>query len=92
MYISLSHDNERFLQSQISAGIYKNINDAVNAAINLFIVDSAVSQRLIDNFNKELESGFEAVKNGDVLYGQTVIEEFRKNMPEKINYNPPGIQ
>ena len=78
MDISLTSDNEKFLQSQVEAGIYKNIDEVINAAINLMIVDSAISKKLINNFNKEVEIGIEAMKEGDILDGQTVIEEFRK--------------
>ena len=78
MDISLSPDNERFLQNQIAAGIYKTFSDAINAAINIAIIDNAISQRRIDKFNEEIEIGLEAMKNGDVLDGQAVIDEFRK--------------
>ena len=78
MDIYLSPDNEKFLQSQVAAGIYKNISEAINAAINIAIVDNVISQKHIDEFNKEIEIGLEAMKNGDVLDGQSVINEFRK--------------
>ena len=35
MDISLSPDNEKFIQNQIAAGIYTSINEAINAAINI---------------------------------------------------------
>lgn len=78
MEISLSSDNEQFLKSQISAGIYKTISEAVNAAINIIIAETAVSQKRIDKFNKEIEIGIEAVKNGDLLDGQSVLKELRE--------------
>ena len=78
MDISLSPDNENFIQNQIAVGIYKTISEAVNAAINIAIVDNAIAQKRIDEFNKEIEIGIEAMKNGDVLDGQSVIDEFRK--------------
>jgi len=78
MEISLSSDNEQFLKSQISAGIYKTISEAVNAAINIIIAETAVSQKRIDKFNKEIEIGIEAVKNGDLLDGQAVLKELRE--------------
>lgn len=78
MDVSLSPDNERFLQNQIAAGIYKTINEAINAAINIAIVNNAISQKRIDEFNKEIEIGLDAMKNGDVLDGQSVLDEFRK--------------
>lgn len=78
MHISLTPDNENFLRNQIAAGIYKNIDEAINAAINLIIVDSAISQKFINSFNNEVKIGIEAMEKGDVLDGQKVLEEFRK--------------
>lgn len=78
MDISLSPDNEKFLQSQIAAGIYNSINEAINAAINIAIVETTISKKRIDDFNKEIEIGWQAMENGDILDGQSVMEEFKK--------------
>ena len=78
MDISLSPDNEKFLQSQIAAGIYKSINEAINAAISIAIVETSISQKRINEFNNEVEIGWEAMENSDVLDGEAVMEEFRK--------------
>ena len=78
MDISLSPDNEKFLQSQIAAGIYNSINEAINGAINIAISRTTISQERIDEFNREIEIGLNAYKNGEYVDGDSVIAELRK--------------
>ena len=78
MDISLSPDNEKFIQNQIAAGIYTSINEAINAPINIAIAETSVSQKHIDEFNQEIEIGWNAMENNDVLDGNFVMEELRK--------------
>ena len=78
MDISLSPDNEKFLQSQIAAGIYNSINEAINGAINIAINKTTLSQERIDDFNREIEIGLNAYKNGEYVDGNVVIAELRK--------------
>ena len=78
MDISLSPDNEKFIQNQIAAGIYTSINEAINAAINIAIAETSVSQNRIDEFNQEVEIGWNAMEDNDVLDGNFVMEELRK--------------
>ena len=78
MEISLSPDNEKFLQSQIAAGIYNSINDAINGVINIAISRTTISQERIDEFNEAIEIGLNAYKNGEYVDGDSVIAELRK--------------
>ena len=78
MEISLSPDNEKFLQSQIASGIYNSINDAINGVINIAISRTTISQERIDEFNEAIEIGLNAYKNGEYVDGDSVIAELRK--------------
>lgn len=78
MDISLSPDNEKFIQSQIAAGIYNSINEAINGAINIAIARTVITQERIDEFNREIEIGLNAYKNGKYVDGNDVIAELRK--------------
>ena len=78
MDISLSPDNEKFLRSQIAAGIYNSINEAINGAINIAISKTTISQERIDEFNREIEIGLNAYKNGEYVDGNIVISKLRK--------------
>lgn len=76
MEISLSADNENFLRNQITAGIYNSINEAINAVISRAIAETFVTQKRIEEFNKEVEIGWKAMENNDVLDGDDVLNEF----------------
>ena len=78
MEISLSPDNERFIKNKIASGIYKTINEAINAAVNMAFGQNTIPQARIDELNREVETGWQAMINGDVLDGHTVMEEFKK--------------
>ena len=78
MDISLSPDNEKFIQSQIAAGIYDSINEAINGAINIAIGRTVITQERIDEFNRQIEIGLNAYKNGEYVDGNVVIAELRK--------------
>ena len=77
MDISLSLDSEKFIQSQIAAEIYNSINKAINGAINIAIERTVITQERIDEFNREIEIGLNAYRNGEYIDGNVVILELR---------------
>ena len=60
MDISLSPSNERFLQNKIAEGIYKSINEAINATLNIAISGCCVPQERIDMLNADLQDDYNA--------------------------------
>lgn len=60
MDISLSPDNEKFLQNQIAAGIYNSINEAISIAIS----QVEISPEDITNLRKDIAKGMDDIKNG----------------------------
>jgi antitoxin ParD1/3/4 len=64
MDISLSPDNEKFLQSQIAAGIYNSINEAINATLSIAISQVEISPEDITNLRKDIAKGMDDIKNG----------------------------
>ena len=78
MDIYLSPDNEKYIQSQIAAGIYDSISEAINDATNIAIGRAVTTQERIDEFNREIEIGLNAYKNGEYVDGNVVITELKK--------------
>ena len=64
MDISLSPDNEKFLQSQIAAGIYNSINEAINATLSIAISQVEISPEDITNLRNDIAQGMDDIKNG----------------------------
>ena len=75
MDISLSPDNERFLQNKISEGIYKTINEAINATLNIAISGSCISQEKLDMLNSDLQTGLDDYKAGRYSEGTEFFDE-----------------
>ena len=75
MDISLSPDNEKFIQSQIAAGIYKTISEAVNGIIHLAVSKSVISQEQIDALKKDIALGLEDVRLGRVHDGIAFMDK-----------------
>lgn len=78
MDISLSPDNEKFLQSQIAAGIYKSINEAINAAISIAISGGCISQEHLDMLNADLQKGIDDYEAGKYTVGTEFYDELIK--------------
>ena len=78
MDISLSNNLENILKLKIAEGRFNSIDEAITFAIEFTFVDNEVSKERIDALNKEIEIGWQAMENGDVLDGKLVMEEFRK--------------
>lgn len=84
MDISLSPDNEKFLQSQIAAGIYNTLSDAINANLSIIISsERSIPQDVLKRFKDDVQKGLDDVEAGRVSDGlafmDELIEEDRKN-------------
>lgn len=84
MDIFLSPDNEKFLQSQIAAGIYNTLSDAINANLSIIISNErTIPQEVLHRFKNDVQKGLDDVKAGRLSDGlefmDELIEEDRKN-------------
>ena len=84
MEISLSPDNEKFLQSQIAAGIYNTLSDAVNANLSIIIsTERVIPQDVLKRFKDDVQKGLDDVEAGRLSDGlafmDELIEEDRTN-------------
>ena len=75
MDISLSPSNERFLQNKIAEGIYKSINEAINATLNIAISGCCVPQDRIDMLNADLQKGIDDYNAGRYSEGTDFFDE-----------------
>ena len=75
MDISLSPSNEKFLQNKVAEGIYKSINEAINATLNIAISGSCVSQEKLDMLNADLQKGVDDYENNRYSEGTEFFDE-----------------
>ena len=75
MEISLSPNNEQFLKSKIAEGIYKSINEAINATLNIAISGTCIPKERIDMLNDDLQKGLDDYEAGNYSEGTEFFNE-----------------
>ena len=75
MDISLSPDNEKFIQNQIAAGIYNSLNEAINATISIAISQVIDSKSKLDLLNAEIQRGIDDYNEGRYLDGELAFKK-----------------
>ena len=75
MDLSLSGENEKFLRSQITAGLYKTLNEALNATLSIAISKISIPQERLDELNAEIQKGIDDYEAGRVIDGETAFKE-----------------
>lgn len=73
--ISLSQDVKNFLQSQISAGIYKSLSEAINANISILILQTSMAKNRKDSINAEIKKGLDDVAAGRINDGLKFMDD-----------------
>lgn len=75
MDISLSPRNEKFLQSQIAAGIYDSISEAINETLNIAISQMSVSSDEVNLLKQEIAEGLDDIKADRISDGIVFMDE-----------------
>ncbi len=75
MDISLSPDNEKFIQNQVAAGIYNSLNEAINATISIAISQVIDSKSQLDMLNAEIQRGIDDYNEGRYLDGELAFKK-----------------
>ena len=73
--ITLSPDVKNFLQNQVASGIYKTLSEAINANIEILIVQTSMAQKRREIIDAEIKKGFEDINEGRVADGMAFIDE-----------------
>lgn len=73
--ISLTPAIQEFLENKVAAGIYKTLNDAINATIGTAISNEFVYKERINALNAEIQKGLDDVKAGRVSDALDFLDE-----------------
>ena len=76
--VSLSPYVKNFLQNQIAAGIYNSLSDAINANIEILIVQTSMAKKRKNVIESEIKKGLDDVKAGRVSDGLAFMDELIK--------------
>lgn len=79
MDISLSSDFNKFVNEQMSTGLYKSVNDIIEEALSLLKLRKSISQERIDSFNAEIQKGEDDIvagrySDGNEFFKQLIAE------------------
>jgi antitoxin ParD1/3/4 len=73
MNIALGHEQQEFIQTQISAGTYGNPDDLINEAIALL----ATKHRKLTELKEMIAIGTDQIQRGEVIDGELVFERLQ---------------
>ena len=85
--ISLSPDVKKFLQNQVASGIYKTLSEAINANIEVLIVQTSMAKKRREVIDSEIKKGFEDINEGRVADGMAFIDELIAKYESNRSYN-----
>ena len=66
---------KKFLQNQVASGIYKTLSEAINANIEVLIVQTSMAKKRREVIDSEIKKGFEDINEGRVADGMAFIDE-----------------
>ncbi len=83
MEISLEPELERFIQSKVSDGQYKSVNEAVNMLLKLSMERELIYQGRFEELRQKILVGIEASNRGEVLASQTVFHSVVQKLQQR---------
>ena len=89
MNITLSPEQEKFIQSQIARGKYTNIQQVIDSALKLLEKQDQNYEQWLDETLQKVKVGLEQLERGDKVDGEVVIAQLEakfKRMREE-NFN-----
>ncbi|MDJ0508228.1 MAG: type II toxin-antitoxin system ParD family antitoxin [Crocosphaera sp.] len=89
MNITLSREQEQFIQSQIARGKYTNIQEVIDSALKLLEKQDQNYEQWLDETRKKVKVGLEQLEKGDKVDGEVVIAQleakFQRMREENFN-------
>ena len=89
MNITLSSEQEQFIQSQIARGKYTNIQQVIDSALKLLEKQDRNYEQWLDETRQKVKVGLEQLESGDKVDGEVVIAQleakFQRMREENFN-------
>ncbi len=81
MNITLSPEQEKFVQSQIARGNYQDVEQVIKEALTILeIINQENDQKRLEELRKKIALGLEDVKQGNVTDGELVFERLQERL------------
>ncbi|BAZ32915.1 putative transcriptional regulators, CopG/Arc/MetJ family protein [Cylindrospermum sp. NIES-4074] len=83
MFLSLTPELEKFIQSQISSGKYTSAEEVIITAIKLLEAQGNVYQGQFDELQRAIMIGVEASEWGEVVDGETLFHQLEQKLQQR---------
>ena len=81
MNITLSPEQEKFIQSQIARGNYQDDEQVIKEALTILeIINQENDQKRLEELREKIALGLEDVKQGNVTDGELVFERLQERL------------
>ena len=81
MNITLSPEQEKFVQSQIARGNYQDVEQVIKEALTILeIINQENDQKRLEELREKIALGLEDVKQGNVTDGELVFERLQERL------------
>ncbi|MDJ0578482.1 type II toxin-antitoxin system ParD family antitoxin [Crocosphaera sp.] len=81
MNITLSPEQEKFIQSQIARGNYQDVEQVIKEALTILeIINQQNDQKRLEELKQKIALGLEDVKQGNVRDGELVFERLQERL------------
>ncbi|CCQ48800.1 type II toxin-antitoxin system ParD family antitoxin [Crocosphaera watsonii WH 8501] len=81
MNITLSPEQEKFIQSQIARGNYQDVEQVIKEALTILeIINQENDQKRLEELREKIALGLEDVKQGNVTDGELVFERLQERL------------
>ena len=87
MNITLSPEQEKFIQSQIARGKYTNIQQVIDSALKLLEKQDQNYEQWLDETRQKVKVGLEQLERGDKVDGEVVIAQLEAKFSSLIRLN-----
>lgn len=82
MNISLSPEQEKFVESQIAKGKYANTQQVVDSALKLLEKEEQSYQKWLDETRQKVVVGLKQLERGEKVDGEVVIAQFEEKFKQ----------
>jgi antitoxin ParD1/3/4 len=88
MNVSLTPQQEQFVQSLVASGAYLTADEVVREALLLFQEREHLRQRRLEEVRKQIAVGIEQADRGELLEGPEVFKELRERICDTADQQP----
>ena|ERR1700728_4588964 len=82
MTVTLTPEQEKFIEERVRRGEYPSAEIIVNEGLKLVLAKEEYQRRLV-RLRAEINVGVEQIKRGEVVDGETAIENIRKKLRQR---------